>query len=262
MREAEEIISMDGSGLITDVDGTISQIVDDPANAVVDPRIAASLDELARQLSLLALLSGRSVHQLHQLVDIERLVYVGNHGLERWEAGQAKLVPGAEEYLAPVATVLRQLREELSIPGVFVEDKGITGTVHYRLCSDPARARSAILDAAARAAVSAKLRIAEGRKSVSILPAIPFNKGTAVEMLVRDYHLRGVIYLGDDSTDIDAFRSLRRLAGSQGCRTLLIGVCTPESPDELQTAVDFCVPGVEAVAGFLRECSRFMASGK
>ena len=44
LARAEEIISMDGSGLITDVDGTISQIVDDPASAVVDPGIVAYLD--------------------------------------------------------------------------------------------------------------------------------------------------------------------------------------------------------------------------
>lgn len=256
---AKEILLMDRSGLITDVDGTISRIVSDPASARIDSEIVDSVTELIQHLSLVALLSGRSIGQLQEIVDIDGLVYVGNHGMERWEAGRTTLVPGVADYQERMTTVLSQIRREVSLQGVIVEHKGITATIHYRLCPDHSAARRAILSASLDAASAANLRVSEGRKSVNILPNIPFDKGTAAEMLVLDRRLEGVIYLGDDSTDVDAFRALRRLADSRTCQVLLVGVCVPESPYELHAEADFCLPGVDAVAIFLQQCSQFWA---
>ena len=103
---AEGILSAGPTGLITDVDGTISRIVDDPDSAVVDPEAVELLGELGRRLALVALLSGRSVSQLRRLVGSEGLVYVGNHGLEWWQEGQKNVALGAAPYRGFTAAIL------------------------------------------------------------------------------------------------------------------------------------------------------------
>ena len=67
------------SGLITDVDGTLSPIVAVPEAARVDPRARAALDGLKPYLDLVAVVSGRSVADARRLVDIDGLIYIGNH---------------------------------------------------------------------------------------------------------------------------------------------------------------------------------------
>ena len=134
--------------------------------------------------------------------------------------------------------------------------------IHYRRCSDPAQARSAILAATIRAACTMGLEVAEGRKVVNILPPVPANKGTAVERLVWDHRLRSVVYLGDDWTDLDAFRSLRNMAKSNLCQILLVGVCAPDSPGELHMEADFCLSTVGEVVSFLREWTQLIVGGK
>lgn len=259
---ARGALSCEPAALITDVDGTISHIAEDPNSAVVEPSVVDLLDDLGRRLALVALLSGRSVNQLRRLVSAKDLVYVGNHGLEWSRAGQTYLASGVEGYQGLTAAVLRQLRHELTIPGVIVEDKGVSGAIHFRRCSDPARARNAILAATAKAARVYGFEVSEGRKVVNIMPPVAVNKGTAVERLVRDHGLRGVVYLGDDSTDLDAFRSLRKMAKGDRCRVFLVGVCAQDSPDELGLEADLCVSTVAEVIAFLRKLAHLIASGE
>ena len=74
-------------GLITDVDGTISPIVDVPDEARVTPRNLKLLAELEIQLPLVAVVSGRSAEDVAQRVGLPGLVYIGNHGMERFQDG-------------------------------------------------------------------------------------------------------------------------------------------------------------------------------
>ena len=257
---ARDVLSRGPAALITDVDGTISRIVEDPDSAEVEPAVVDILEELHSHLALVALLSGRSISQLRRMVRSGDLVYVGNHGLEWSQAGRTYLAAEVEGWQGLVTAALRQLRRELTIPGVIVEDKGISGAVHYRRCSDPARARSVILAAAARAARVHGFEVSEGRKVVNIVPPVAVNKGTAVERLVRDHGLRGVVYLGDDMTDLDAFRSLRKMARGGRCRVFLVGVFGPASPDDLQLEADLVLPTVAEAVNFLRQMTHLVAT--
>ena len=67
-------------GLITDVDGTISEIASTPAEAVIHPECKSQLSRLVGRLPLVAAISGRPVLEAREMVGVDGMVYVGNHG--------------------------------------------------------------------------------------------------------------------------------------------------------------------------------------
>ena len=87
-------------GLITDIDGTISEIAPVPQEAQVSPVCRGSLVILTEQLELVAAISGRPAVEAREMIGIDGMVYIGNHGLERWEGGVVKIVEGLERYPA------------------------------------------------------------------------------------------------------------------------------------------------------------------
>ncbi|MHB0869000.1 MAG: trehalose-phosphatase [Chloroflexota bacterium] len=255
---ARTLLSQRPAALVTDVDGTISPIVSRPEEARVQPGIVPLLRRLAGPLDLVAAISGRSIAQLRPMIDVEGMVYVGNHGLEWWDRGQATIAPEARPYLPALEATMMWLRERLELPGVLVEDKGATGSVHYRLSPDPAAARQTILQTVAQCPSARDLQVAEGRMVVNLRPPVPADKGTAVERLVRRWGLRGVLYLGDDLTDLDAFQALRSLRQSGECDALLVGVASPEAPPGLIEGADHLLSSVDAVESFLRDLAEWL----
>jgi len=239
------------AGLITDVDGTISPIVDRPEKAGLHPRVPGFLARLVPRLDLVAVVSGRPIGELLDMVRLDGVVFVGNHGLEWREGGTSTVLPEAQPYLAAIAATMSFLRGRLRLAGVRVEEKGSTGTVHYRLAAKPAAARRAILQALAECPSAKGLRWTDGRMVVNILPPVRADKGTAVERLIRLRDLRGAIYLGDDVTDLDAFRKIRSLRESGVRDALSVAVASPEAPPGLPREADFMLEGVDAVVRFL-----------
>jgi trehalose 6-phosphate phosphatase len=247
------VLSREPAGLITDVDGTISPIVERPEEAGIHPEARGLLGRLSSRLPLVAAVSGRPIEHLVRVLGVEGMVFVGNHGLEWWEQGRSAPVPEAEPYLSAVSAALSDLRARLgSLPGVFVEDKGVSGAVHYRQAPDREVARRAVLDAISQSPSARVLQAAEGRMVVNILPPIRADKGTAVERLVRHWELRGALYLGDDVTDLDAFRALREIRAAGQCLTLSVAVVSPEAPAELEREADCTVASVDEVIAFFQ----------
>jgi trehalose 6-phosphate phosphatase len=234
-----------------------------PAAAVVDARIRDSLRRLARVLRLVAVISGRGALDAHRIVGVDGLVYVGNHGLERLDRGALRWDPAAEPFRPALARTVRALRQVLADePGVIVEDKGATASVHYRLSPDPERVGPAIRRLVED--VADDLRITEGKMVVEIRPPIDVSKGTIVRQLVGEHHLAGVVYLGDDRTDVDAFRALRALRGADGgpvIRTLSVAVAGSETPPEVTSEADAVIPGVAAVGTLVEELAEQLEGG-
>ena len=236
------------SGLFADIDGTLSPIAPSPAAAVVSDTIRSALARLAEQLDLVVAVTGRTVDGARQLVGLDQIGYVGNHGIERWQGGVARVHPIAEPFVPIVASTLRGLAAAIRLPGLVFEDKGATASIHYRLAPDPDAARSAVLAAIAGTPEAADLRVTEGRMVVNLLPPVRLDKGEALAELVGEHGLRGVVFLGDDVTDLDAFRALRTLREERGLATLGIAVLSPEAPAGLREAADATVDSVAEVA--------------
>ena len=243
-------------GLITDVDGTISQTAPTPQAARVSPLCRRYLSHLSSRLALVAAISGRPAAQVRNMIRIDSMVYIGNHGLERWTSDHVEFSSIAGDYSRAIKSVVKELRPRLSTEGISIEDKGVTATIHYRLSPEPQVAEREIINAVEASPRARGLRIIRGRMAINLLPPIEVNKGTATLDLIQEYNLQGGIYLGDDSTDIDAFRAIHTACRNLNFQGFAIGIVSSEMPEKLVEEADFTLNGVSDVERFLRWMSR------
>lgn len=213
---------------------------------MVSPVMQARLQDICQKFDLVALISGRAVEDLRRLANVPGLVYVGNHGIERWERGQIWRLAEAESYVPVMNAVRHELEAGLG-DGIVIEDKGSSLSVHYRRSPHPEMACRQIIDAVSRSRAAGRLRVTEGRMVIELRPPVPADKGTAVMALVEEYALRSVLYLGDDMTDVDAFRAIHRL--NKECTGLAIAIVDSETTPAVAEAADLTLPGVEAAEG-------------
>ena len=234
--------------VLLDVDGTLSPIAPRPEDAVVPAETRRAVASLASRPGVhVGLVSGRAAADARRLVAVTNLWVIGNHGLETiGPAGEIDVDPAAEAHRMAVSKASRRIASSLThVPGVQLEDKVWTLSIHYRR-ADPAlvpRLRS-MLEATA---TQHGLRLTEGKAVFEMRPPVSLDKGTAVLALTG--RLGGlaagstVVFIGDDTTDEDAFRVLREQAPSA------VTVCVADG--EAETAAEFRVPGPDAVREFL-----------
>lgn len=244
------------SGLFSDVDGTLSAIAPTPETAVLLPEVADLLTQARSAFDLVAVVSGRAVADARQMVNVPDILYIGNHGLEYLnEDGVTMHVrPEAEPWVRAINHVLASVQSPLTerYPGLRVERKGVTASIHLRGLEEPYKAEDAIYQAITEAANPKGLRVTRGKLVVELRPPLDIDKGVAIESFIRERGLRSALYLGDDQTDIDAFRTLRRLTEEGACLGIAVAVLHGEAPENLATEADIALDAVEAVPSFLR----------
>lgn len=239
------------AGLVSDLDGTLSPIVDEPAAARPIPEVPELLRVLARQLAVVAIVTGRSAADARRMLGpVGRdLLIVGNHGLE-W------LAPGADVPQTPERT--DELRAELqaaltavpTLRGVAIDDKGLSATVHYRAAADPEAAREALL--AALRILPSGIELREGRRSVELRLLGVGDKGSAVARIADEHALRGLVVAGDDHTDVDMFRATDALR-ARGLSTLTLAVAGgAEVSRAVSDAADVTVSSPEVLIRILQ----------
>jgi trehalose 6-phosphate phosphatase len=134
---------------------------------------------------------------------------------------------------------------------VRIEDKGVMTAFHWRGAPDEAAAEAAVREIAVRAQ-DAGLAPHWGRKVLEVRPPVHFDKGKGIVALLRDTDVEHALYIGDDNTDLDAFRGLDELAEAGRLTTALrIGVRSDEGPSELADAADLLVDGPAGVRAAL-----------
>lgn len=242
-------------GLFSDVDGTLSPIAPTPEAATLLPGVRELLDRAAATFDLVAAVSGRAAPDAARLVGLPALTYVGNHGMERLEpGGSLRILPTAAPYTEDVRTALDAVERELAphYPGLRVERKGVTGSIHLRNTTDPDAAEMAVARLLFQVAEPRGLRITHGKRVVEVRPPVTVDKGVAVAELIRSRGLRGALYLGDDRTDIDAFLALRRLTESGVCQGVAVAVLQDEAPPDLAAAADVTIASIQHVPDLLR----------
>jgi trehalose 6-phosphate phosphatase len=185
--------------LAFDFDGTLAPIVADRGGA----EMRADTRRLLRAVSLLypcAVVSGRARADVAaRLAAIPLFAVIGNHGAE---AGYGPL---DRDRRVRVETWVRILRSELgSAAGVEIENKWFSVAVHYRHAPARGAARGLVLQAAASLEGA---RVFGGHAVVNVVPRDAPDKGSAIEELLRRAGPRPVLYIGDDRTDEDVFRS-------------------------------------------------------
>src|SRR3989344_1425314 len=204
--------------LMLDFDGTLSPIAPSPPQAYIKKSIKAVLKNLAKQKNThIAIISGRSLTDVKKKVGIQGLIYAGNHGLE-WEIKAKRFFTPVPKAYTKINLMLRSRLSFLckQYKGTFLENKGISLAVHYRLLNSKFRK-----DFTNKAALilepyigSRAIRMATGKKVIDIIPEILWDKGRlalyVVASLKKGNPNPSVIYIGDDVTDEGAFKALRK----------------------------------------------------
>lgn len=243
------------AALLTDIDGTISPMARTPDEAFVLPKAKDALDRLREQIDLVGIVTGRSATVGEALVGLPGLIYVGNHGMEWTEGGRLTHNIAAAAWTDAVRESLVEMTEQATAAGIdqglVVEDKGLSGSIHYRLAPDVARTQFILLGIAISVAERFGLRVTEGRMVLEIRPPVKISKGTAVADLVKERGIKGIIFLGDDVTDVDAFIAVRQARENDGVKGLRVGILSAETPQSVLDESDQTISGVTTCAELL-----------
>jgi trehalose 6-phosphate synthase/phosphatase len=215
--------------LFVDYDGTLTPLVDHPSQATLLPEVRALLARCVQRPDTdVVVISGREIRDVEKLVGVPDVFLVGNHGLEIEGPGLPRFEhPDASHYRARIAELARQLDAGFA-HGVWVEQKGVSLTLHYRGADPHEREHIA---AEARALIGkAGFQPRDAHCAVEARPPIGWDKGRALLHLLRSRYGPAwservhVIYAGDDETDEDAFRALSGLG-----TTFRVGSSTPQT---------------------------------
>ena len=204
--------------LLFDYDGTLTPIVRKPEDAVLPGEVRRLLGSLAASPRYITgIVSGRSLEDLATLANIPGLIHAGNHGMEISGQGIDFVHPGAVAARGILDEVSHRLSVAVgSVPGVIVEHKGLTLTVHYRAVAVGriAEIESDVAAAALPYTEAGDIRLTLGKMVTEVRPAIPWDKGRAIEKIREECgDMPFPIYFGDDRTDEDGFRVVQAMDG-------------------------------------------------
>ena len=198
--------------LFLDYGGTLVPAKQKPEKAELSKKMRQALHQMAKLIPV-TIVSGRDVEDLCDRVNLPELVYAGSHGLEILGQDLHLELPDGIDVLDDLDKAMSELSRVLAeFPGVSIERKRFAIVVHYKKRD---MLNTAYLEATIEQIQMQlpRLRKIGGKEVFELLPNIDWNKGRAVKWLLAEMGLDGPdnlpLYIGDDATDEDAFRSLR-----------------------------------------------------
>lgn len=190
----------------SDYDGTLSLIVDDPLQARPLRESSAALRSLAVLANThVSVISGRALRDLAALSRFpEEIHLVGSHGSEFDVGFVENLTAGNLQQLASIQSGFEAIAEQHE--GVFLEMKPASVALHYRRCAADIHEKVAAQAQAVLNDISG-VQVKLGKMVVEAL-VVQHNKGTALDRLRHRLAAEAVLFLGDDTTDEEAFARL------------------------------------------------------
>lgn len=205
--------------LFLDYDGTLTPIAPTPAEAVIPNDVKKILSDLSRMPGCsVSVVSGRTLSELKKIIGIPGIYYAGNHGFE---------IAGPdisfESFMTPdVRQIMERIKMDLNkklagIPGIFLEDKYFTLSLHYRLVDTKKEpwVKKRFMQICAPLDKDKKIKISCGKKVLEVRPPVIWGKGNAVLWLLtkRRHTVSGKdivpVCVGDDVTDEDVFKAFK-----------------------------------------------------
>ena len=252
----QAILAQRPLGLVFDIDGTLSPIAPTSDSAYIYPGVVPLLEK-AREHAHVAIMTGRAIDNGAPMVNVEGLTYIGTHGLE-WSDGlpsthPVEVVPEALDYIGPGTYLLDLVEQQLpNLPGVAVQRKRFGGSIHYRLAADPQETRARLLAILEQPAREVHMQLSEGKRIVEIRVPIAVDKGQALRRFAERFTLQGIVFAGDDRTDLDAILEIARLR-TDGLAALSIVVQHADTLPSLLEHADIVVQEVEGMVALLQE---------
>ncbi|HME03241.1 MAG TPA: trehalose-phosphatase [Solirubrobacteraceae bacterium] len=242
------------SAVLLDIDGTLAPIVRHAADAHVPEATRTLLIEIAGRYRLVGCVSGRRAATARQIVAIGTIAYIGNHGGEllRPRATSPEIDPDLAAWTGRIhAFAAQAFTSDLQRLRVRSEDKEAIAAFHWRGAPDEEAAEAAVQAIAARAEQEG-FEVHWGRKVLEVRPPVALDKGLGVTALLRGAPVGAALYVGDDTTDLDAFRGLRTLVQSGSLEhAVCVAVGSDEAPPELAQEADVLVDGPAGVRRLL-----------
>ena len=231
----------DRPALFLDLDGTLLDFADEPWGVTVSERVRDLLGRLHKATGgALALVSGRAMEDLDRLLAPHKFPLAAVHGLELRDGdGRVTRTRVDRAGLAQIEVALRRFVEQN--PETLLEHKGATLALHFRKRPDLEEAVIRTVGSALSEAGS-NLQALSGNKVVEIKPAGQ-DKGSAIVRFMKEppFSERTPVFVGDDATDEDGFRTINELGG------VSVKVNSGE------TAAASRLPDVDAVMNWLEE---------
>jgi len=244
----------DHAAVLLDIDGTLAPIVRHATDAHVPEATRTLLIEIAKRYRVVGCVSGRRAATARQIVAIGTLAYVGNHGGELLRPGATRpevdpeLATWTARIRAFAARALSTEHQRLRVRG---EDKDAIAAFHWRGAPDEHAAEASVREIAAEAEREGFV-VHWGRKVLEVRPPVALDKGIGIARLLRGSPANAALYVGDDTTDLDAFRGLRELVQSGTLHSALcVAVDSDEAPAELAREADLKLEGTHGVRELL-----------
>ena len=223
------------------------------------------LTELAAQVRAVVVITGRPARQVVALGHLEHvadelpadaeLMVMGQYGNERWDSrSRAFTSPEPPEGLSAFRDELPGLLADADAGG---RPRGGEGPrrrgPHPTAARPPGGLRPAAGAARGRLADRHGLLLEPGRLVLEVR-APGMHKGKAVQAAFEEHDGEGVLFIGDDLGDLEAFEAARALS-DEGVPTLL--VCSgSEEQEALVEISDIVVPGPDGVMALLASYAR------
>jgi trehalose 6-phosphate phosphatase len=243
------------AAVLLDIDGTLAPIVRHAADAHVPEATRTLLIEIAKRYRIVGCVSGRRAATARQIVAIGTIAYIGNHGGELLRPGATRpeVDPEVAAWTARVREfAARTYTSEHQRVRVRSEDKDSIAAFHWRGAPDEEAAAAAVMTIA-RLAQEEGFAIHWGRKVLEVRPPVALDKGLGIATLLRGAPISAALYVGDDTTDLDAFRGLRQLVVSgELASAVCVAVSSDEAPPELAQEADLTVDGTSGVRELLQ----------
>jgi trehalose 6-phosphate phosphatase len=240
-----------GWAFFLDVDGTLLELASHPDAVVLGPQLTETLEVLRIAINgAIALISGRSIEDLDNLFKPLRMPIAGQHGLERrdyhGEIHHHKLPVGE---LDNAKKELSEFADENR--GILIEDKGISLAVHYRQAPNIKSDLETLLKQLV-SKLSGDFHLQQGKMIYEIKPSGK-DKGIAIEEYMQEQPFCGRIpvFIGDDSTDEDGFRSVNKLQGY----SIKVGAGSSEARWRLPDS-DGVLKWLQAYRGFIEKLNQ------
>jgi trehalose 6-phosphate phosphatase len=242
------------SAVLLDIDGTLAPIVRHAADAHVPEATRTLLIEIARRYRVVGCISGRRASTARQIVAIGTIAYVGNHGGELLRPRATS--PEVDPELAAWTARVRDFAARADTPEhqrlrVRSEDKDAIAAFHWRGAPDEEAAELAVREIATQAQAEGFV-VHWGRKVLEVRPPVVLDKGLGIATLLRGGDVSAAVYVGDDTTDLDAFRGLRAMVESGALESALcVAVSSDEAPPGMAQEADLSVDGPGGVRELL-----------
>jgi trehalose 6-phosphate phosphatase len=229
--------------LVTDFDGTLAEVVPDPAQAAARPEALHALRRLVEMLADVIVLSSRTHAELETLIPIPDVRLIGDSGLALPRHAQKEAL---DRFNFEAARLLE------GIQGAWLEIKPASSAVHFRKTELSGQKMMELLQPLLG---GGRLTAALGRKVIEV-HAPNAGKGSALAALLPGEDPGGVICFGDDENDRSMFEYVASLAIPHMC----VGVSSHEAPTDLFDRCDLVVSGPPEAAALMNEIADWAAA--